>query len=181
MKPSDLYNQMELADYKKFVEEEFAVALTDLLKSHHIEYVLTTDRESLDSLYGDKLHKQEYFVKIRRIDFSRADAILHELGKSQLANVDPDHYLFSFTDEELGDVLIKQDEWNEFDVQLARKILGERGYDLSDEKISHLKRERVIELAKPEKTSWFWILLGYFSSFFGRVVRHSDRLAYPVI
>ena len=152
---------MNLVVYKKFVDEEPAVALIEELRSNNIEAELTKDRESLDSLYGQKVFNSEFFVKIKRRDFDRADALLEEQSKKHLGAVDKDHYLFSFTDAELKEVLEKPDEWNELDFQLAKKILRERGHHIDDQVIREKKNERLRELAEPLQSQPWSLILGY--------------------
>jgi hypothetical protein len=158
---------MELATYKTFFEQERATALVDLLKENGIEVLVTEDRESLDSLYGQKQFRQQYFVKIKKDDFKKADSILIQRSADQLAEVDKDHYLFTFTNDELHDILSKPDEWSEFDYLLAQKILKDRGGHVSDEKIAALKDERMRELAKPDEKNRGWIYAGYVFAILG--------------
>jgi hypothetical protein len=158
---------MEFITYKKFSEPERAIALTDLLSSQGIEFHLTEDRESLDSLYGDKLLNKQFFVKIKKEDFAKADTILLTESAKELETVEKDHYLFSFTDEELFDILTKPDEWNEFDYQLAKKILLERGKDISTDTVDLLRKQRISELAKPEEGQRNWIYAGYLFALLG--------------
>lgn len=65
------------------------------------------------------------------------------------------------------DVIIKSDEWNKFDVQLAQKILVKKGKRLSNSEIEEIKRQRILDLAKPEKKQSEWIFVGYISSLLG--------------
>jgi hypothetical protein len=58
--------------------------------------------------------------------------------------VDPNHYLFHFTDEELFDLISKLDQWSMFDYSLATDILNERGIKTTKESISDLKNKTVI-------------------------------------
>jgi hypothetical protein len=96
---------MELLVYKRFYEQEIAKGLTEVLAQNGIEFELTEDKESLDSLYGDKQFSKQYFVKIKGDDFRKVDSILHNLSEKELETVDKDHYLYGFTDEELFEIV----------------------------------------------------------------------------
>lgn len=127
---------MEFVTYKRFSEQEQAKELVDILEENEIEYSVSEDRDSLDSLYGgDNQFKQLYFVKIKKQDFETVNNILITQSGKHLDNVDKDHYLFTFTNEELYDILAKPDEWNEFDFLLAQKILKNRGKPMDQEKV----------------------------------------------
>ena len=75
--------------------------------------------------------------------------------------------MFDFTNDELYDVLLKYDEWSEFDYALAKKILIERGEKINQEILDSLKSERVNEMNKPEPSQKYWIIAGYIFSILG--------------
>ncbi len=154
---------MDFVVYKKFVEEEPAVELIKELRANNIEAELTQDRESLDStLGGQKIFDREFFVKVKQDDIRRADALLEEKSKDMLSSVDSDHYLFAFSDGELLEVLDKSDEWNELDVQLAKKLLKDRGREVSDDHVAQKKAARLNTLAQPIESQPYWLYIGYF-------------------
>jgi hypothetical protein len=158
---------MEFLVYKKFYKQERVTALTQLLSEHGIDFEIAEDRESLDSLYGDKHFNRQIFIKLKRDDFAKADSLLLQESEKQLENVGKDHYLYDFTDEELFDILCKPDEWNALDYQLSKKILKERGREINADTIALLKKQRVNELAKPEEGQKNWIYAGYVFALLG--------------
>jgi hypothetical protein len=158
---------MQFSVYKTFHEHESAEALTSLLRANNIEVEVIEQRDSLDSLYGAKASTKEIFVKIKQADFEKADQIISRESQHDIASVDPDHYLFSFSDDELFDIIAKKDEWSEFDFQLARKILKDRGKDISEETVALLRNQRINEIAKPEESPRAWIYAGYIFAFLG--------------
>ena len=158
---------MEFRTYKTFYEKERVDALAQILSDNGIEFELIQDRESLDSLYGDKLFNQQFFVKLKKDDFKKADSLLFDESEKELDNVDKDHYLYNFTDEELFDIISKPDEWNEFDYQLSQRILKDRGKVINSDTIDLLKRQRLNELAKPEAGQRNWIYAGYLFALLG--------------
>jgi hypothetical protein len=161
---------MGLLVYKRFYEQERANGLTELLADNGIEFELTEDKENLDALYGDKQFSKQYFVKIKADDFKKVDSILLNLSEKELETVDKDHYLFGFTDEELFEIISKPDEWNEFDFQLAKKILRERGKEINQNTIDLLKKQRLNDLAKPEEGQRNWIYAGYIFALLGGLI-----------
>ncbi|SHH73706.1 hypothetical protein SAMN04488109_5051 [Chryseolinea serpens] len=158
---------MEFLIFKKYTDKESAEALTNPLQAHGIAFQITRDIENLDVLYGTNPTTEFYYVKIKSEDFPKANALLLDLGNTDLNTVDKTHYLFEFTDEELFDLLSKPDEWNALDYQLAKKILRERGREVNDEIIESLKKQRIVELAKPDESNRVWIFIGYLAILFG--------------
>jgi len=161
---------MEFVTYKKYFEQERVDALTQILKENEIEFETKEERESLDSLYGDKHFPKQFFVKIRHEDFPKADSILRELSLKEVANVDKDHYLFGFSDEELFEIVSRPDEWNEFDFELAKKILKDRGKEINEQALQLLKKQRLKELAKPEERQRNMVYAGYFFALIGGAI-----------
>jgi len=100
-------------------------------------------------------------VKIKSADFEKVNQLLKDDENKNIEDVDKDYYLFSFTDDELIDVVTKADEWSAFDVVLARKLLTERGKDISEAAISVINEQRLEELKKPESSQLSWIIVGY--------------------
>jgi hypothetical protein len=156
--------------YKRFPEQDLAESLAKILKENNIPHSVLLDTDNLDSLYGDKNFRKEYLVRIRKEDFEKADTILLTKSREHLQAVDEDHYLFSFTDEELYDVVAKKDEWSELDFLLAQKILRDRGKPVYQQTIEKLRQERMKELAKPDEKNRVWIIIGYMSAVAGGIL-----------
>lgn len=161
---------MEFVTYRKFTETAQRNELVSLLNAAGIMYDVTEQHENLEVLYGSKQFSKEFFVKIKPADFAAVDALLAEEARKALSSIASDHYLFSFTDEELFDVLVKPDEWSELDYQLARKILIDRKRDISDDTLELLKKQRIAELAKPEESQKIWIYGGYIMALLGGLI-----------
>lgn len=158
---------MKFLTYRTFTEKDGVDALTELLRANNIEFEVTEDRDSLDSLYVGKLVNHQIFVKIRQEDFEKANSILSQLEEKEVENADKDHYLFGFTDEELFEIVSKPDEWNEYDYQLSKKILRQRGKKIDDNIIQLLKKQRLNDLSKPEEGQKTWIYAGYLFAMLG--------------
>jgi len=157
----------EFVTYRKFDNEDRAKAIVNVLSERGIEFEIVKDRDSLDSLYGGRSNSPQFYIKIQQKDFEQADLILAEISQQQLASVDADHYLYGFNDNELFDIVSKPDEWNEFDYELAKKILTERGKSITPAVIDLLKQRRVNDLTKPEEIHKSWIFAGYLLALLG--------------
>jgi hypothetical protein len=158
---------MEFVTYRRFSEQGGVDELTQILKDNQLEYQITEDRDSLDSLYGAKIFTRQFYVKLKQQDFAKADSLLLKQSERELETVDKEHYLFGFSDDELFEILCKLDEWSDFDYHLAKKILKDRGRDIGTETIDLLKKQRIKELAKPEQESRVWIYAAYILSLLG--------------
>lgn len=150
--------------FKSFYSEEQAIALQGLLQEKGLETKVEKKRNVADKVFTGYGTEAEIFLMLKGTDFTRADEIIDESITTNIESLDPDYYLFSFTKEELIDIVNKPDEWNNQDVILARKLLANQGYVVSDTDLQRTKSQRIQELAKPEKELSTLLLIGYFTA-----------------
>jgi hypothetical protein len=160
--------------FKKYSSVEQTQEVVTLLNSNEIETEIGNNIPPVDSLLTGNNITPEFEIKIQITDFDKANKLLQSSAEDQISLIDKDYYLFSFSDEELYDIILKQDEWNEFDYSLAKKLLSERGKPIDEELIKSLKRQRLSDLAKPEENQKPWIISGYIfallGGFFGIII-----------
>lgn len=157
----------EFVTFQRFSDKSLAEKLINLLDKNKVEYRYEDNSSSLDSSFGGGGFTNEYVVKLRKDDFGKANQALIEDSISDLDSIDEDYYLFSFTDDELRDIIAHEDEWNKFDFLLAQKLLKDRGVEIREQEIEALRQSRLRELAKPEKTDRLALALGYLFSLLG--------------
>lgn len=145
-----------------------AEQLIEVLNQHEIPFEIEDHTPTFNAILGNDTNiVKEIVIKLRSIDFEKAGNLLNEISEVQLSEVDKDYYLLSFTDEELIEIIMKPDEWSNFDYQLAKKILKSRNQNVNDNMIELLRRQRVQELAKPEQFSTYWRYAGYLFAILG--------------
>jgi hypothetical protein len=110
-----------------------------------------------DPSFASNRPASKCIVKLQLAYFERASQLLADLSQRALSH-DPNHYLFSFSDEELFDLLVKPDEWSSFDVALAGQPVRPRSRDVSADTLCLLRQHRVAELAQPNKDHKTWNL-----------------------
>ena len=157
----------EFLIFQKFNTESQAEDFGSLLNENRIEFLIENISINFDPILSNNEFGKEFCVKIKKDDFEKANDILREKAKTEINEVQDDYYLLSFSDEELIDVIEKSDEWNKFDVELAQKLLKERGNEITNEQINELKKQRIIELSKPEKGQSIYIIIGYICAILG--------------
>ncbi|WP_316755509.1 hypothetical protein [Pedobacter aquatilis] len=163
-------NATQFLTYQKFIDKSLAYELKEILATHKIESVYEDASTHFDHSFANNQSNNEYLIKIKSADFERADKILAALSANDQHTVDPEHYLFDFTDDELRDVLLKSDEWSKYDYILAQKILQERGHIIDKGTIDNLKMQRIEELSKPEKSQISSIIAGYIFALLGGLI-----------
>lgn len=151
--------------FKKYPDAKQARAQQELLLENGIECIFVNASSQLGSLSGDLM--QEFELQMHPENFEKAEALLEKDAESMLTDLPEDYYLLSFTDEELHEVVLKHDEWSEFDYMLARKLLDERGHAIDEAHVKAMRADRIEELAKPEKDQTTWIMFGYLFALLG--------------
>ena len=160
----------EFITYQKFNDPALAEELAEKLDHHDIAYFVDESSFRFDPSLVMSNATTEYAVKIKSEDFEKVNQLLIADESKNVNDVDKDYYLFTFTDDELMDVITKADEWSAFDVVLARKLLAERGKNVSDKEIETINEQRIEELKQPDTPQTFWIVIGYMVSILGGVL-----------
>lgn len=151
--------------FKKYPDAKQARAIQELLLENGIECIFVNNSSQLGGLSGEGSH--EYELQLHPDSFEKAEALLEKEAEAMLTSLPEDYYLLEFTDEELYDVIMKHDEWSEFDYMLARRLLTERGKNVDESLIKVLRNQRIEDLAKPEQDQTAWIAFGYFAALLG--------------
>ena len=161
----------EFVAYRKFSLLPAAEDMIELLKKNNIPYEFEDNSPSADlsATYGS-VPQSEFIVKIMKEDFSKTDTLLEKEALEIIPTLDKEYYLFSFTNDELYDVIENYDKWNTVDFILAQQILRERGEVLTDEVTIEKKERRIRDLAEPESAMQGWIFIGYISAVLGGVL-----------
>jgi hypothetical protein len=158
------FNMGELLTFQKFNDMTVANELADKLEKGGVTCAIKDESKFFDVSFAYNSVDPEIALKVDADDFEKANTILDEYYSSQADTIEKDYYLFSFTDEELMEILSKPDEWGRFDYQLAKKILAERGRAVQPGTAEMLKERRINELAVPERISSTYIAGGYIAS-----------------
>ncbi|WP_445457936.1 hypothetical protein [Flavobacterium sp. HNIBRBA15423] len=152
--------------YKKYPTSEQAKYITNLLTKHALANEYIENKASLDSNFSSTI-LNDFEIKIEQKDFKKADEILLNDSKEYIKTLPEDYYLFSFSNNELIEVIQKKDEWNEIDYLLAINLLKNRGVEITSEDIEKTQKDRLSQLKKPEKSARSWIIVGYIIAMLG--------------
>ena len=147
--------------FKTFYDLDEAKRTSQLLTEANIANQLRDDAPSVDPMFTGGNPNRSYELFIAQDDFEKANQLLDQQASNVVDQIDESHYLYQFSETELYDILLKPDEWNELDQQLAKKILAEKGEVIDEELLTSVKRQRLETLAQPEETSQAWIASGY--------------------
>ncbi|MBB6237141.1 hypothetical protein HDC90_001759 [Pedobacter sp. AK013] len=156
--------------FQRFNDRVAALTLAETFRENGIECGLEDVSENFDVSFANNEINKDFRIKLKPEDFERANSLLLQLAEKDLADVDPDYYIFGFSDEELKEIIERQDEWSSLDFLLAQKILRERGVEVNIEQIQTLKVKRIEKLSEPEKNTQLLIIAGYALAIIGGLI-----------
>lgn len=170
----------EFLTFSKFHSGEEAQELISLLEKSNIVYKIESERDPLDVIYTGPSLDPMVAVKIPQACFNEVNALLLEQAASELDDVNPDYYLFQFSNEELHDVWNDPNEWNHFDRALAKRILSDRGIQITEP-----VQAKGAPVFTPYNLGTSWLVLAYlltiFLAFAGIFISLSTFLAYKTL
>lgn len=145
--------QSPFLPFQRFSDPGLADALAEKLEAYGIPVRIEKENALLDAVFIGQAAQTEYVVKIAAADFVKAYTCLEEYYSSEVEAADPSYYLFSFSDEELEEIITHPSEWGPFDYQLAKKILKDRGMTIPESRNSILSQENIQQLARQSSGS----------------------------
>ncbi len=121
-----------------------------ILDENNIHYKIEDTIPSFDVTFSNSESNIQYILKIRSDEFKKAETLLNE---GTVGSSEDDHYLDSFTDNELIDMVLHPKEWHNWDVEYAKKLIKEKKIDMTENDIESYSRkkqilEELIEYAK---------------------------------
>ena len=156
--------------YREFINKEQALDFVELLDQHSILYSLEVPQVLIDEAIVGTGMLPKVILKILPRDFPRLNQLLKETIEKQV--IPEDYYLRDFTDLELFTLIEEPDNWSIEDHTRAKKILNERGYDLSKQQIEKIIDQRYSELKKGKKANLSWIVFYLVCSLLGILFLH---------
>jgi hypothetical protein len=151
-------------EYLRFPDIQKATEYTSVLDKHNIPYQLddSSKRMKIISVAIDDPWSDQYILKLMESDFENAEKVFNEELDNEVKQVTHEHYLYSFADKDIIDVIANQSDWTKEEVKLAMKIANERKLDLSAQSI---KGAKIIKEEKPQLKSTiktaagsFWVI-----------------------
>lgn len=149
--------------YRSFNDKAVATELCRLFAENNIPFAWESTEGFFDASFANNDLLNLYYVKIRQQDFSKADELLmNSVIKSDQQPL-ADYYLFSFSTDELLEVLQSPDEWNAFDQYWAKKILKTRNVEINEEELNKVKTKKLEELKRPWIVDKLWLFFAFTS------------------
>lgn len=163
-----------MIDFRSFSDYADFKKLCLLLEENGVPFKTTDLQKAFDPSFAYVENQMRYRISLEQHDFEKANQLIKASVQIDFSQIPEDYYLLHFTDDELQDVLIRSQEWNEYDVQLAKLLLESKGISLENKFIRQGQEDFLNELHQPEKDETFLIVSGYIftimGGFFGFIV-----------
>jgi hypothetical protein len=147
--------------YRSFNDKPLAIELYQKLSEAGIPVAWEDTEGFFDVTFANNEILHLYYVKLKQEDFKKADVILTNSVMEGDHQPIGDYYLFSFSNDELIDVLKNPHEWNAFDLYWARKILASKDIELNEDELNQVKTTRIEELKKPWILDKLWLFCAF--------------------
>jgi len=143
--------------FRTYASSAAAEPLLTLLDQHHIPYETRVDtgQPAFDPTFAYNAPYAQLIVLIRSDDIAVVTQLEDQLNAQLISQVAPDHYLFTFSDEELLDVVTEPDSWSSFDVELATQLLQKR-----EVRVSADAQTLRSSMPPPRHTMQRWLVVG---------------------
>ena len=125
---------------KNIIEE-----ISSVLEHHSIVYRVIDNEKDFDPSFISNPGRVHYQILISDMDFEIANRAVSDYYASEI-KIPEDYYLYEYSDAELKEILLKKDEWNEFDYEAAKIILRDKGENISDEELHAFNQARIDSL-----------------------------------
>ena len=156
--------------FQKFNDPQLADTMCELLRSQGVDCKVVNETSKFDVTFANNKFEPTIYLKVRSDEFVRAHASLEAYYQQQLDTLEPDYYLFSFSDDELLEIIQRPDEWGDLDHALAKRLLADHGKPVTAQQEATFQRQRLEVLSRPETTHPYWIFLGYVAAIAGGFV-----------
>ena len=156
----DYIRPFHMPVYKRSNDPAAAEEMAELLRKEGLDATVVSNAPIADQLFIGAA-AEDHHVLLPEEQFERADQVVQREAAASAAHADRDHYLYTFTDKELYDLLLRPDEWSAFDHELAKRILAERGTVVPDQLVNSLREKRVEDLRATEPDQTVFIAVGY--------------------
>ena len=146
-------------EYQRFPDMESATELIALLEANQIPFEIDDSAKRFD-LSASTINPLDnpLVIKINEVDFSQVNLLFASKVKQGDEPSNMEHYLYSFSDNDIVDVLVNREDWTKEDFDLAQQISKERGLKPTAELIKTLRSNR--NAAKSQSTQTKRIALG---------------------
>lgn len=109
--------------YREFMHQHDALRMAEWFSDRNIECYVQDETPTFDPSFAFSELSKRFTIRLKPVDFQRADQALEEVADRDSSELDADHYLRTFSQSELLHVVENPRDWSPIDVAHARRLL----------------------------------------------------------
>lgn len=152
---------MEFKTFMSLTNLTVAEEIIKILSENKIDFKFQDTSKDFDVTFSNDSSKNSFLIMLKPIDFNIASKVLEDYTEFNIDEIDSQHPLFSFTNNELKDVILNYDEWHPLDVKLAKHLLKKEDIIIEETEIKKQQFQKIEEAKHPEKSSFITLAMGY--------------------
>ncbi len=154
---------MSMITFKTFWNLDEASEALQILKNNDVRSrIEKLNNNSISQLTNTGV--EQYILLIDESNIEKANGIL----KSYIGQIDlTEHPFIDYSNDELLDILKKQDKWDSDEPEVAKALLKQRDVKIEENDILKWKEDRLNELRKPTSGNILIIIAGFVFSTIG--------------
>ena len=152
---------IEFKTFMSLTDSSVAEEMIQILKVNKIAFKIQDTSKDFDATLANNTAQDSILIMLNPNDFDKASRIMDENMQFNINEIDSLHPLFSFTIDELKDVVKNYDEWHPLDVKLAKHLLKNESITVEDSEIIDKQLQKEIKSQQPEKSNSLTLIMGY--------------------
>ena len=152
---------IEFKTFMSLTDSSVAEEMIQILKVNKIAFKIQDTSKDFDATFANNTAQDSILIMLNPNDFDKASRIMDENMQFNINEIDSLHPLFSFTIDELKDVVKNYDEWHPLDVKLAKHLLKNESITVEDSEIIDKQLQKEIKSQQPEKSNSLTLIMGY--------------------
>jgi len=129
----------EFTEYARFPSLEDANNIIAKFESNDIAFRIDDRRESIAMASFTSPLENQLIILVRMEDLDKINSLLAD-PKDDNRQISFDHFLHTFSDEDLIEVVTSNSNWSKEEQSLAQKIITERGIEITAEKVKSIRK-----------------------------------------
>ncbi len=161
-----------MSDFKTFMsipDATIADEIIEILQTHKMDFRTHNTAKDFDASMAYNEAKNSTLIMLDPKNFEMAATILEENTKFDINEIDPQHPLFSFSNNELIDVVKNYDEWHPIDVKLAKHLLNKQNITVDPRDVKEQQRVKELKSHDQETSSSLTLWMGYLFCIMGGI------------
>lgn len=153
-----------MSDFKTFMsltDRSMVKEITSILECNQLNFRMQDTSRDFDPTMANNEAYHSTLVMLDPKDFEKANVLLEEHTPLNIAEIDPSHPLFSFSNDELKEVVKNYDEWHPLDVKLAKYLLQKQNITVGQNEIKEQQHVKELKAGEHEKSGLQTLIMGY--------------------